>query len=149
MTDTISAERRSFNMRAIRNKDTIPEMVVRQMVHGMGYRYRLHVKTLPGKPDLVFPSRRKVVFVHGCFWHQHPAKSCADARPPRSNLDYWRPKLARNKARDAEHLKALEADGWRTLVVWDCVTSRPQKLTAQLRRFLGESTTGRSLATDC
>lgn len=125
-------------MRAIRDRDTAPELIVRQMAHQMGYRYRLHVKSLPGKPDLVFPSRMKVIFVHGCFWHQHPKKKCTDARLPRSNLKYWLPKLARNVARDAEHIKSLKANCWKILVIWDCETKRIRKLTACLRRFLGE-----------
>lgn len=135
--DKISSERRSANMRAIRSKDTTPELIVRQMAYRMGYRYRLHVKTLPGKPDLVFSSRRKVIFVHGCFWHQHPAAKCADARPPRSNLGYWQPKLDRNVARDAEHAITLKADGWRSLVIWDCETKHLRQLAAMLRRFCG------------
>ena len=93
--DKISVARRSANMRAIRSTGSRPEMAVRHLVHGMGYRYRLHAKQLPGKPDLVFASRRKVIFVHGCFWHQHPKAGCRDARPPKSNLDYWQPKLER------------------------------------------------------
>lgn len=135
--DKISAERRSANMRAIRGKDTTPELTVRRTAHGMGYRYRLHVMALAGKPDLVFPSRRKVIFVHGCFWHQHAAGKCADARLPRSNLRYWQPKLARNVARDAEHVIALRAEGWRTLVIWECETKHARQLAARLRRFLG------------
>ena len=123
-------------MRAIKSKDTAPELVVRRMAHRIGYRYRLHVKALPGKPDLVFPSRRKVIFVHGCFWHQHPAGKCADARPPSSNLRYWKPKLARNAARDAEHIITLKANGWSVLVIWDCETKHLRKLATRLRRFL-------------
>ena len=138
MTDKISSERRSANMRAIRSKDTAPELIVRQTAYRMGYRYRLHVKRLPGKPDLVFPARRKGIFVHGCFWHQHPIAKCADARPPRSNVRYWQSKLARNVERDAEHVRALKAVGWRTLVIWDCETTPAPRLASRLRRFLGE-----------
>jgi DNA mismatch endonuclease (patch repair protein) len=134
--DKISSEHRSANMRAIRGKDTAPELIVRRTAYHMGYRYRLRVKTLPGKPDLVFSSRRKVIFVHGCFWHQHPAAKCADARPPRSNLAYWQPKLARNVERDAEHVITLKANGWRSLVIWDCETKHMRQLTARLRQFL-------------
>lgn len=125
-------------MRAIRSKDTTPELIVRRTAHHMGYRYRIHVKSLPGKPDLVFPSRLKAIFVHGCFWHQHPGGKCADARPPRSNLRYWQPKLARNAMRDVEHIIRLKANGWRVLVIWDCETKHARQLAARLRRFLGE-----------
>ena len=124
-------------MRAIRSKDTEPELTVRRTAHRMGYRYRLHVKTLPGKPDLVFPVRRKVIFVHGCFGHQHPAGKCTDARSPRSNIGYWKPKLARNVERDREHISMLKADGWRALVVWDSETRDAPRLAARMRRFLG------------
>jgi DNA mismatch endonuclease (patch repair protein) len=91
---------------------------------------------LPGKPDLVFTPLRKVIFVHGCFWHQHPLTGCSDARLPRSNADYWQPKLLRNVERDAEHIAALEAMGWRVLVVWECETRDANVLRARLRRFL-------------
>ena len=137
--DKLSPERRSANMRAIRSESTKPEMAVRQLVHRMGYRYRLHRKDLPGKPDLVFASRRKVIFVHGCFWHQHPDKHCKDARPPRSNLDYWQPKLARNIARDGENQAALAAQGWRLLVIWECETTNPRDLARRVKSFLGRS----------
>jgi len=97
--DKLTAERRSANMRAIRSKGTKPEMRVRRLIHTLGYRYRLHRKDLPGKPDLVFPGRRCVIFVHGCFWHQHAG--CREGRPPRSNSGYWTPKLSRTVERDA------------------------------------------------
>ena len=134
--DKISPECRSENMRAIQSKDTAPELIVRRIVYGMGYRYRLHVKTLPGKPDLVFKLRRKVIFVHGCFWHQHPEDNCADARLPHSNLKYWQPKLVRNEARDQEHVSKLKSEGWRVLIAWDCQTRDLQSMTARLRKFL-------------
>src|SRR5271157_4185630 len=114
--DKISSDRRSANMRAIRYKDTVPELIVRRMLYRMGYRYRIHVKALPGKPDIVLSSRRKVIFVHGCFWHQHPSKKCSDSRSPHSNVYYWQPKLARNVARDAEHIRILKENGWDILV---------------------------------
>ncbi len=136
--DKISAERRSANMSAIRSKDTAPELVVRRTAHRMGYRYRLHVNSLPGKPDLVFPSRLRAIFVHGCFWHQHPTTKCADARCPSSNLRYWQPKLARNVARDLENTNRLKENGWRVLVIWDCETKNERQLAARLRRFLEE-----------
>ena len=108
---------RSEMMAAVRSKDTQPEMLVRRLVHGMGYRYRLHRSDLPGKPDLVLSSRQKIIFVHGCFWHRH---TCKRAHPPKSNTSYWEPKLERNRARDAEQLKVLQSMGWKCMVVWEC-----------------------------
>ncbi len=137
MTDTISRKRRSENMRAIRSRDMKPELRVRSAAHRIGYRFRLHRGDLPGKPDLVFPRRRKVVFVHGCFWHQHSA--CADGRMPRSNLGYWRAKLGRNVKRDSEHLTKLKAAGWKSLVIWECQTKDERLLVSRLARFLGSS----------
>jgi DNA mismatch endonuclease, patch repair protein len=134
MTDRISAECRSANMRAVRAKNTKPELIVRRLVHGMGYRYRLHDRDLPGTPDLVFRSRRKVIFVHGCFWHQH--KGCARASEPRSNVRFWRPKLARNAKRDAEQLRRLTTAGWTVLVIWECETKDGRDLVSRLRRFV-------------
>ena len=109
-------------------------MAVRRLAHAMGYRYRLHGKNLPGKPDLVFSSRRKVIFVHGCFWHQH--RGCKAAHVPRSNLDYWLPKLARNKARDTRSKRELRRMGWDWLVVWECETPDTKALVKRLRGFL-------------
>lgn len=136
--DTISEERRSYNMRRIRSKDTAIEMTVRRAVHSLGYRYRLHDRKLPGKPDLVFSSRRKVIFVHGCFWHQHSDGSCRIVREPKSKQGYWVPKLERNRARDAEHLAALDQAGWDVLIVWECSVEGDQELLRnQLKLFLG------------
>jgi DNA mismatch endonuclease, patch repair protein len=123
-------------MRAIRSKGMKPEMVVRRLAHRLGYRFRLHRKDLPGTPDIVFPSRRAVIFIHGCFWHQHPAADCKDARIPKSNMDYWQPKLLCNQARDAEHEKALLANGWRVLVIWECQTKDEMVLRKLLLSFL-------------
>lgn len=123
-------------MRRIRSKDTKPEMLVRRLVHGMGFRYQLHGLDLPGKPDLVFTSRRKVIFVHGCFWHMHGDPCCPDRREPQSNQEYWKPKLARNRRRDAEHLAALETIGWSVLTVWECETRDLATLAASVRAFL-------------
>src|SRR5690348_8796358 len=125
---------RSENMRRIRSKNTVPEMAVRRLVHGMGYRYRLHRKDIPGKPDLALPSRRKVIFVHGCFWHQHP--ECREGRPPRSNAAYWLPKFARNQGRDKAALEQLAALGWQALVVWECETKNVHALIQKVRVFL-------------
>ena len=139
MADKISTERRSENMRRIRSKDMKPEMAVRRLVHGMGYRYRLHRKDLPGKPDLVFPSRKKVIFVHGCFWHQHDDPKCLDGRPPKSNTSYWHEKLKRNVERDATHKKLLRVEGWNCLIVWECETKNLDKLRRTVKQFLGGS----------
>jgi DNA mismatch endonuclease (patch repair protein) len=126
-------------MAAIRSSGMKPEMMVRSLVQGLGFRFRLHQKDLPGKPDLVFRSRKKVIFVHGCFWHQHQKKSCHDGRAPRSNLGYWAGKLARNVARDAANVEALKAMGWKVLVVWECeVLKKPEQLEGRIVRFLGD-----------
>lgn len=127
---------RSANMRAIRSKDMRPELEVRSHVHKLGYRFRLHRKDLPGKPDLVFPSRRKVIFVHGCFWHAH---DCKIAHAPKSNLQYWGPKLERNRARDEKNINALRAGGWKTMVIWECEISSERTLKKRIKAFLGAS----------
>ena len=134
--DKISKEQRSANMRAIRSKDMKPELCVRRTAHAMGYRFRLHRRDLPGKPDLVFPGRHKAIFVNGCFWHQHAG--CQDGRVPQSNPSYWGPKLSRNKERDTEHLMRLTADGWGTLVIWECETRDECGLRSRLHDFLDQ-----------
>lgn len=126
-------------MAAITSKGMKPELAVRRIVHSLGYRYRLHRKDLPGKPDLVFGPRRKVIFVHGCFWHMHPKHGCLDARVPKSNRDYWLPKLARNVARDAEHIAALKKLGWRVLVIWECETKDEAAVRKAVAVFLRPS----------
>ena len=133
--DKLTPERRSRNMGRIGSKNTRPEMLVRRLVHGLGYRYRLHAKDLPGKPDLVFRSRKKVIFVHGCFWHQH--KGCREGRVPTSRESYWAPKLARNVERDREHIRALKLLGWRTLVLWECQLGNPKEVEHKVRAYLG------------
>lgn len=136
--DTISPAHRSENMRNIKSSSTAPEMAVRRLVHGMGYRYRLHSNRLPGKPDLVFPSRRKAIFVHGCFWHQHPSPSCRIVRKPKSNQGYWSGKLTRNRERDQDNLAKLQRLGWRTLTVWECdIEADLNEVGRALRAFLG------------
>ncbi len=125
---------RSENMRAIRGKDTKPEMAVRRLVHGLGYRFRLHSPDLPGKPDLVFSARRKAIFVNGCFWHSHDCKS---GLIPRSNQDFWLPKLRQNKARDGKNLEALAELGWKALVIWQCELKDRRALRPKIKRFLG------------
>ncbi len=136
MADKISPDRRSENMRRIRAKDMKPEMIVRRLVHGMGFRYRLHRKDLPGKPDLVFGPRRKVVFVHGCFWHQHNNPNCLDGRMPKSRVEYWEPKLRRNVERDTENCKRLKDEGWQVLTVWECECRDEPALIETIKRFL-------------
>lgn len=138
MTDKISPECRSANMRAIRSKDMKPEMAVRRMAHRLGYRFRLHCKDLPGKPDMVFPKRRSIIFVHGCFWHQHCDPSCKDAQKPKSNVNYWQPKLLRNQARDAKHEAALQTQGWRVLVIWECQTKDERVLEEKIISFFSQ-----------
>lgn len=123
-------------MAAIRSKDMKPEMLVRRMLHRLGYRYRLHRKDLPGKPDVVFGPRRKVIFVHGCFWHQHADTNCLDGRLPRTRQEYWVPKLERNVARDRRNISALENAGWRVCVVWECEMKDLTTLEKKLRDFL-------------
>lgn len=130
---------RSENMRRIRSKDMRPELAVRSLVHKLGHRFRLHGKNLPGRPDLVFAAQRKVIFVHGCFWHSH--EGCKSAHVPKSNLDYWGPKLERNRARDARSIAALQADGWKTLVIWECETHSEHTLKRRIKGFLSASRT--------
>ena len=113
-----------------------PEMAVRKVAHAAGFRFRLHGKDLPGKPDLVFPKYRAVVFVHGCFWHQHAEARCLDGRAPKSNTGYWGPKLKRNVERDAASRARLEEMGWRTLVIWECETKDREELGARIAGFL-------------
>ena len=132
-----SPEALSAHMRTIRKTDTKPELAVRRLTHAMGYRYRLHRRDLPGTPDLVFPSRRKVIFVHGCFWHRH---DCPLGRKhPSANPDYWTPKLARNAARDIENQRRLAALGWEHLIVWECEVRESAVLAARITAFLGPS----------
>jgi DNA mismatch endonuclease, patch repair protein len=136
MTDTLTPAERSERMSRVRGRDTKPEMIVRRLAHGMGYRYRLHGGGLPGRPDLVFSSRRRVIFVHGCFWHRHPDPKCKLARLPKSRLGFWRPKLDANRARDIANLKRLTALGWRTLVIWECEIGNKERLRARIASFL-------------
>jgi DNA mismatch endonuclease, patch repair protein len=133
--DKLSTERRSANMRQIRSKDTKPEVLLRRLLHAQGYRFRLHRKDLPGKPDLVFPSRKKAIFVHGCFWHQHPG--CREGRVPGSRREYWEPKLARNQQRDAAAQAALKEQGWRYLIVWECELDDATSAIKNVVSFLG------------
>lgn len=131
--DLLSSTRRSENMRRIRSTNTAPEIHVRRVAHTLGYRFRLHRRDLPGRPDLVFPRLRAVILVHGCFWHQHTR--CREGRVPGSHRGYWSPKLARNVARDRSNRRKLQRLGWRVLTVWECEICRPT-LPARIARFL-------------
>lgn len=122
-------------MSRIPSRDTRPEIAVRSLLHRLGFCFRLHVATLPGRPDIVLPRLRTVVFVHGCFWHQH--EGCIDCSKPATRTAYWAPKLARNVARDAAHRAALHALGWKVIIVWECETLRPELLRQRLAPLLG------------
>src|SRR5215470_8169365 len=120
MADVLTAEQRRRNMAAIRGKNTKPEMIVRRTAHGLGYRYILHGNKLPGRPDLVFPARRKTIFVHGCFWHMH---GCRYGKvTPATNADFWLKKRIGNTERDKRNLEALRKLGWKSLILWECET---------------------------
>ncbi len=136
MADTLSPAERSQRMSLIRGKNTKPELFVRRLVHGMGYRYRLHAVDLPGKPDLVFRGRKRVIFVHGCFWHRHPNPACKVARLPKSREEFWTVKLTRNRERDETQVEALENLGWRVLTIWECQLKGVSELKENIRRFL-------------
>jgi DNA mismatch endonuclease (patch repair protein) len=137
VTDNRSTALRSKTMSAVRQKNTGPEMAVRRLLHSLGYRYRLHQKALPGHPDLVFVSKRKVVFVHGCFWHGH---GCSKGKLPKSRLDYWEPKIEQNKNRDRSNEKRLMELGWNVCIVWQCEIADPGDLKVKLTRFLSGDT---------
>ena len=121
-------------MGRIRSKDTKPEMVVRRLAHGLGFRYRLHGKHLPGSPDLVFPGKRKVIFVHGCFWHRHAG--CRLAAEPRARREFWKKKFRQNVARDQRTELELEQNSWKVLVIWECETRSPEEVARRLVEFL-------------
>ena len=134
--DTVPIRVRSEIMRRVGSTDTTPEMKVRRMIHAMGFRYRLHDKRLPGRPDLVFPSRSKVIFVHGCFWHGH---SCEAAKLPASNVEYWRGKRDRNAARDRRTLRTISRGGWQALVIWECELRNLERTRRKVIAFLTRS----------
>ena len=121
-------------MRAVRGLNTTPELLVRRLLHGMGYRYRLHRSDLPGKPDIVFGSRNKVIFVHGCFWHGHDCKR--GDRMPTANADYWKAKISRNVERYSRQMEKLAANGWSTLTLWECELKNVEDLKKRLILFL-------------
>jgi DNA mismatch endonuclease, patch repair protein len=132
MTEDAAVRRRT--MQAVRSENTKPELAIRHMVTGLGYRYRLHRKDLPGTPDLAFISRRKAVFVHGCFWHGHDCPR--GARTPKTNRDYWTTKISKNRIRDEAHRLELKARGWRSLIIWECELKGPLKIQSRLSQFL-------------
>lgn len=134
MTDRITKEHRSWNMSRIRSKDTKPEKVVRSLLHSMGYRFRLHVKDLPGKPDIVLPKYKTVIFVHGCYWHRH--QGCKYAYTPKSNVSFYQEKFQKNIERHEKVTRQLEESGWKVVVVWECAASNADNLRNVLTEYL-------------
>jgi DNA mismatch endonuclease (patch repair protein) len=134
MTDLFSREKRSWIMSRVKGRDTKPEILVRSLVHRMGYRFRVHGLDLPGNPDIVLPRHSKIIFVHGCFWHGH--KRCSRSLRPTTNESFWNKKLDGNIQRDKRFHKALRQLGWKVLVVWECETRKPEKVLKKLERFL-------------
>ncbi len=132
--DRLTPEERSANMRAIKGKDTKPEVLVRSMLHRAGYRFRKNVKELPGKPDIVLPKYKTVIFVNGCYWHRH--QGCKQATTPKSNIEFWNEKFARNVENDKKHARELRKLGWHVLTVWSCELKNPEKVLRKLERGL-------------
>ncbi len=132
--DRLSKEHRSWLMGRVGSKDTAPELVVRSLLHRMGYRFRLHAPDLPGKPDIVLPRHGRVVFVHGCFWHRH--RGCRLATTPKTRKRFWEDKFRRNVERDLRNVRRLRRAGWGVATVWECETKDPEKLERRLARFL-------------
>lgn len=137
MADTLSPSERSARMALVRSRDTGPERHVRALVRSLGHRYVLQGHSLPGTPDLVFPKAKKVIFVHGCFWHRHPSKRCKLARLPKSRPEFWIPKLEQNRLRDIKNQRAINRLGWRYMVVWECHLHDESDVMKRLGRFLG------------
>jgi DNA mismatch endonuclease (patch repair protein) len=144
--DNVSRRRRSAIMANIRSKNTMPELVVRKLISAMGLRYRLHVASLPGRPDLVFRRDRKIVFVHGCFWHQHTR--CKVARMPKSRLAYWAPKLERNRDRDLRNVRRLRSDGWSVLTIRECQLRDAERVKERIDRFFAYPLTPETTRSD-
>ncbi|MBR0695145.1 very short patch repair endonuclease [Bradyrhizobium lablabi] len=134
MVDTRTKEQRSRIMKSVSTRDTGPELLVRRLLHRLGYRYRLHRKDLPGRPDIVFPGRKRVIFIHGCFWHGH---ECSKGKLPKSRTEYWTAKIKANQDRDTKVIGLLEKDGWKTLTVWQCELKHLDEIERVLRGFLG------------
>jgi len=137
VVDSLTKEKRSWNMSRVRSKDTKPELIVRSMLHRNGYRFRLNKKDLPGKPDIVLPKYRTVVFVHGCFWHRH--QNCSDATTPKTRTDFWCNKFSQNVERDKKVQAALRQLGWNVLIVWECEVLKPNALLPILQHQLVET----------
>jgi len=138
MADSLTAERRSWNMSRIRSRDTGPELTLRSMLHRAGFRFRLHDRSLPGTPDIVMKKHRTVILVHGCYWHRH--EGCRNASTPSSRTDFWQDKFAATVARDKRNIEALKELGWKPVVVWECdLKKRPEQVMAEIRRKLGEA----------
>jgi DNA mismatch endonuclease (patch repair protein) len=139
MADTRTKEQRSRIMKSVGARDTGPELTVRRLLHRLGYRYRLHARDLPGRPDIIFPGRRKVIFIHGCFWHGH---GCGKGKLPKSRAEYWTAKIKGNRDRDARAVARLEDAGWQSLSVWQCELKSLEKIDRALREFLGPPGSG-------
>ncbi len=133
MVDRLSKEKRSWNMSRIQNRDTKPELIVRSLLHRMGYRFRLHRKDLPGNPDIVLPKHKTVIFVHGCFWHRH--KGCRFSYMPKTRVKFWRKKFQGNIERDKKHIIALKKSGWNVIVVWECQANKEEYLISKLLKI--------------
>ena len=145
MADKLSKERRSWNMARIKSRDTAPEIAVRRALHGMGYRFRLHRRDLPGRPDIALPKYHIAIFVHGCFWHRH--LSCIDCSTPKTRRAYWGPKLLGNQKRDVRNRRLLKSLGWKPIVIWECQTKDTAPLAENLARKISrESTVAREAA---
>ncbi|HEV7428708.1 MAG TPA: DNA mismatch endonuclease Vsr [Thermoanaerobaculia bacterium] len=138
MTDRISREKRSWNMGRIKGRDTAPELAVRSMLHGQGLRFRLHSRSLPGRPDIVLPRWQTVILIHGCFWHRHAG--CRFAYTPKSRIEFWNAKFAQNTRRDERNLKALIDHGWRVVIIWECEVANTSGLARRLNRIFRSST---------
>lgn len=133
MSDKVSKQQRSLNMSQIRSQDTTPEIIVRSVLHRLGFRFRKNVNGLSGKPDIVLPKYKTVIFVHGCFWHQH--RKCKRSTVPKSNVEYWKPKLAGNTRRDKQHSIELQSLGWKVAVIWECEIKGTEKLIKKINRL--------------
>ena len=143
--DRVSPERRSRIMAQVRNKNTGPERAVRKMLHAKGLRFRLHKRSLPGSPDIVLSGRQTIIFVHGCFWHGHVG--CPKGELPKSNLEYWEPKIAANRKRDSENISALESTGWTVATIWQCQAKNVDALSARLDNLLHRHQSGADVPT--
>ena len=134
MVDVLTKKQRSAVMGSVKNKNTKPELVVRKTTFSLGYRYRLYRSDLPGRPDLVFPRKKKIIFVHGCFWHGH--HGCPSYRPPKSNINFWNDKIVKNRENDRRAIYLLKKQGWRVLVLWECQIINSARLRSKIDIFL-------------